>query len=86
MPVRVTADEARSVVLDYLERFLDDVEGIDDTPLITGGLLDSLVVVQLIDHLQQSFDIAVADEDLELSNFDSVNAIVGLVARKTGGS
>lgn len=82
MPVEVSTQEVRSAVQEFLKRFIDDVEGIDDVRLITGGLLDSLVAVQMIDFIQQRFGITVEDEDLEIANFDSVNGVVAFVDRK----
>ncbi|WP_172639308.1 acyl carrier protein [Streptomyces tailanensis] len=84
MPVEVSTQEVRSAVQEFLKRFIDDVEGIDDVRLITGGLLDSLVAVQMIDFIQQRFGITVEDEDLEIANFDSVNGVVAFVDRKAG--
>ncbi len=84
MPVEVSADEVRAEVKRFLSRFLDEVDGIEDVKLITGGLLDSLVAVQMIDFIQSRFRITVEDEDLEIANFDSVNDVVAFVGRKHG--
>ena len=54
----------------------------DDTPLQTSGVLDSLATLGLVTFVEKEFGIAVADEDLDLDNFRSINAISGLIARK----
>jgi acyl carrier protein len=82
MPVQTSADRIRDAVRNFLSRFLDDVDGIDDIDLISGGLLDSLVAVQMIDFIQNRFGVTVQDEDLEITNFDSVNRVVAFVMRK----
>ena len=82
MPVQISADQVRDAVRNFLSRFLDDMNGKDDVGLISGGLLDSLVAVQMIDFIQNRFDVTVQDEDLEITNFDSVNRVVAFVVRK----
>ncbi|MDI5961383.1 acyl carrier protein [Streptomyces sp. SL13] len=84
MAVEVSADQVRDAVKAYLGRFLDDMDGMEDVDLISGGLLDSLVAVQLIDFIQNRFGVTVDDEDLEIANFDSVNRVVAFVERKRG--
>lgn len=43
--------------------------------LIEEGLLDSLMLVDLLMHLEQQFQVTVPLEDLELDNFRTVHAI-----------
>ncbi len=46
-----------------------------DTDLIDEGLLDSLMLVELLMHLEQQYQISVAIEDLELENFRTIGSI-----------
>jgi methoxymalonate biosynthesis acyl carrier protein len=84
MSVEITADDVRASVKDYLSRFLGDLDGMEDAKLITGGLLDSLVAIQMIDFIQDRFGVTVENEDLEMANFDSIHQIVAFVERKRG--
>lgn len=71
----------RADVLDFLAGFMDDLRVGDDDPLITGGLVNSLVAVQLIDLISERYGVTVADEDLDLANFDTVAGIHAFVER-----
>jgi acyl carrier protein len=53
----------------------------DDTDLLTEGVLDSVTLVQLIMHLEQTFDIRVELADLEIDDLRSVRSIATLVAK-----
>ncbi|WP_169165673.1 acyl carrier protein [Cellulomonas taurus] len=72
----------RSVVVAYLSRYVDDEAVLHQDRLISAGWLDSLAAVGLIGHLERSFGLEVADEDLDIANFDSLAAITALVTRK----
>ncbi|HXE04704.1 MAG TPA: acyl carrier protein, partial [Bryobacteraceae bacterium] len=53
----------------------------DDTDLLTDGVLDSVTLVQLIMHLEQTFDIRVELADLEIDDLRSVRSITVLVEK-----
>ncbi len=53
-----------------------------DTDLIEEGLIDSLMLVTLIMHLESEYGITVAFEDIELDNFRTVNAIEQFVSSR----
>ena len=40
--------------------------------------------MQLVAFVEKEFGVAVGDEDLDLDNFRTINAIAALVARKRG--
>ena len=53
-----------------------------DLDLIEEGLLDSLMLVDLLMHLERHFEVVVPLEDLELDNFRTVHAIDSYIASK----
>jgi acyl carrier protein len=53
----------------------------DDTDLLAEGVLDSVTLVQLIMHLEQTFDIRVELADLEIDDLRSVRSIAALVEK-----
>ena len=73
-------------------RLLDDVLSLDgrsagfsrSTPLL-GAVpeLDSMTVVSLITALEESFGIAVDDDDIDGSTFATVGSLVDFVAAKS---
>jgi acyl carrier protein len=53
----------------------------DETDLLAEGVLDSVTLVQLIMHLEQTFDIRVELADLEIDDLRSVRSIAALVGK-----
>jgi acyl carrier protein len=53
----------------------------DDTDLLAEGVLDSVTLVQLIMHLEQTFDIRIELADLEIDDLRSVRSIAALVRK-----
>jgi len=56
----------------------------DDTDLLAEGVLDSVTLVQLIMHLEQTFDIRIDLADLEIDDLRSVRSIASLVGKLRG--
>ncbi|MBT8083805.1 MAG: hypothetical protein KJN72_01170 [Woeseia sp.] len=50
-----------------------------DTDLLEDGLLDSLLLVDLLMYLERDYKISVGLEDLELDNFRSISAVESFV-------
>ena len=81
--------EIRDTVLRYVRREYieegDDRELGADTPLISGGIVDSFSMVSLKRFLEKKYAIAIPDADASPEAFDSVNRIVALVERMRKG-
>lgn len=80
------ADELKDIVLNYVtkEYLEDDSEPLTyDTPLISGGIVDSFSMVSLKRFLENKYQIAIPDDEATPEAFDSVNRIVALVERFT---
>lgn len=50
------------------------------------GFGNSLYAMQLVEHLEYEFDIEIEADDLEISNFQSIEVIADLVLSKTAPS
>lgn len=50
--------------------------------LISEGMIDSLVLVQLVLGIEERFGVQIALDDLEFENFESVRSIADLVSAK----
>ena len=71
----------RSFVLQQLEtRGVADIA--NDASLVDAGVIDSLGIFQLISFLESTFRIHISDDDIVLSNFETIDATVDFVARK----
>ena len=52
-----------------------------DTPLLQGGVLDSMGIMELVAFLEEEFGVRVPDSDLTEENLGSIDGIVGFVTR-----
>jgi acyl carrier protein len=82
-------DEMKDVVLEYVRNEYvdeddDDTELDYDTPLISGGIVDSFSMVSLKVFLERKYDIQIPDAKATPEAFDSVNKIVALVREYRG--
>jgi len=78
-------DEVKTILIDVLG-LGDAGQRLDaDSPLL-GSLpeLDSMAVVSLIGALEEHFDIAVPDDDISASTFETLGSLAAFVAAKCG--
>ena len=75
-------EDMKELILDYVinEYQEDEDDEISfDTPLISGGFVDSFSMVSLKVFLEKKFKIQISDDKATPEAFDSVNKIVVLV-------
>ncbi len=75
-------EEMKDIILKYvIDEYLEDEdEEISfDTPLISGGIVDSFSMVSLKRFLENKYSISIPDDKATPEAFDSVNKIVILV-------
>lgn len=79
-------EEIRQAVHAYiLAQFLpgeDPDELTDQTPLITGGILDSIRTLKLVVFLEDRFGVPIEAHEAGIDNLDSVGQIARLIAGK----
>ena len=56
----------------------------DEDNIFTGGFVNSLFAMQLVQWLEREFSIEIPNEELELQNFSTVAALTALVERVRG--
>ena len=59
---------------------MDEVS--DSDSLLESGIIDSMSMVDLIAHLEKTYDIQVAEDDMTPENFDSIEAIASYVGAR----
>lgn len=69
-------------IREFLQRFVRTTNLQDDDDIFASGFVNSLFAMQLIAFLEKEFDLKVEDEDLELSNFNSIAAMTAFIGRK----
>ena len=76
--------EIKGEISQYIIRssYLENEQVKNDTLIFEQGILDSMGFISLISFLEEIFSVKVNDDELLESNFESINAISDLVARK----
>jgi acyl carrier protein len=78
--------EIVSTVRSYiLQEFLpgEDPEALtDSTPLVSGGILDSIATLKLVAFLEEQFKIELAPHETDADHLDTLTSIAALVRSK----
>lgn len=73
----------KTQIREFLEEHIADYKLQDSDDFFSMGLVNSLFAMQLVLFVEQEFGIMVESDDLDLSNFRTINAIAELVQRKS---
>lgn len=71
----------KDTILDILSEIIDEDDLDTCTTLIDDGILSSLDIIQLIGALNDEFDLSIPATEIVPQNFNSVDAMVAMVAR-----
>ena len=69
-------------ILDHFLKGEDPADLTDQTPLISGGILDSIRTLKLVVFLEDRFAVTVEAHEAGVENLDSVGQITRLIAAK----
>jgi len=77
--------ESKARIREFLEKCIraDSLE--DDLDIFATGLASSIFVIELVVFIEKEFGLSIRDEDLDPTNFASINALAAFVARKKSG-
>ena len=75
-------DDIRTTILEFVNARAPHANTDDSTPLLEGGNLDSLGILQLMMFLGESYGIEIADEDFVAENFETVESLTRFVVEK----
>jgi acyl carrier protein len=77
-------EQNQQKIKEFLSRFFRNHDLKPEEDIFALGFVNSLLAMQLVAFVEKEFGIKVEDEDLDLDNFRSINAISSLVAKKSG--
>lgn len=77
-------DQTQAKIKEFLSRFFKNHDLQPEEDIFALGFVNSLLAMQLVAFVEKEFGVRVEDEDLDLDNFRSIQAISNLVARKSG--
>jgi acyl carrier protein len=72
----------RSFILDEFLPGENPDELTDTTPLLTGGILDSIATLKLVSFLEEQFKIELAPHETDADHLNTVSTIAALVQSK----
>lgn len=75
-------DEIRALLRERLHVEVTD----DDTDLLETGTIDSLMFVELLASIEETYGITVPIDDLDVDEFRSVSRLAAFVARRRTGA
>ena len=79
---KMNEHEMKDLILNYvIKEYIDDedVEITYDTPLISGGFVDSFSMVSLLVFLENKFKVKIPPSKATPEAFNSINNIMGLL-------
>ena len=76
----MTMDSARARIREFVLAYVKDDELQDDENMFELGYVNSLFAMQLVMFVEKEFSMTIHREQIKLSNFQSIDSIVALVA------
>ena len=76
------SQKMKEKIREFLGRYFEERDVKDNDNIFELGLVNSLFAMQLVNFVEQEFDITVENEDLDLDNFKDINSILSLVESK----
>ncbi len=74
-------NEIRKYIIETIVQ--GNVDGIkNDTPLISGGIMDSISTLKLVNFLEEKFSIEFHPHEVDRENLDSIDLIADFVESK----
>lgn len=80
-----TPDDARMAdIRKFIEEsFAGSSRKVDDDERLLGEILDSIGVLTLANHLEDTYGISIGPHEMDPANFGTVRSIAAFVTRKT---
>ncbi|MCC3434010.1 MAG: acyl carrier protein [Oscillatoriales cyanobacterium] len=73
---------AKDKIKKFISQFFGDRDLQDDEDIFALGFVDSMFTMQLVLFIEKEFEVTIENEDLEFSNFRSINSMTALLERK----
>ena len=75
-------EKIRKFIESNLVVFEDEAEFSDSDNIFEMGVVNSLFAMKLVNYIEEDFGIQVENDDLEITNFSSVNRITKFIESK----
>ncbi|MDB4949105.1 MAG: dltC [Gemmatimonadetes bacterium] len=78
----MSIDDIKGSIRTFVSRFFRGHDLGDGEDMFASGYVNSMFAMQLVQFVESDFGVAVENDDLELDNFRSIDALAALVERK----
>lgn len=75
-------EELKNEIRNFFEKYIVENKFADDTNIFSEGFVNSLFAMDLIVFIEKNYHFKIANEDLKIDNFKSVNSISQLIQNK----
>ncbi|NLL72990.1 MAG: acyl carrier protein [Clostridiales bacterium] len=75
-------NEIKEKIRSFIIRVTRKQEITDDEDIFQGGIVNSLLTLQLILFIEKNFDISVENEEMDIENFKTINRIEEFISKK----
>ena len=80
--------DVRIVIKEFIQKnflFSEEDKDLDDSvSFLDNGIVDSTGMLEIVEFVEEEFDISIEDDELVPENLDSIKNLTGFVTRKTG--
>ncbi len=74
--------EVKQQIRAFLAKYFKDYDLRDDEDIFAAGFVNSLFAMQIVLFIEQQMGISIANEELQLDNFRTINAMSHLIISK----
>ena len=75
-------NDVKSTIRKFIQKVTRKQEILDDEDIFQGGIVNSLLTVQLIMFIEKNFQITIDNSDINLENFRTLNRIEEYIQSK----
>ncbi len=75
-------NDVKSTIRKFIQKVTRKQEILDDDDIFQGGIVNSLLTVQLIMFIEKNFRISIDNSDINLENFRTINKIEEYIQSK----
>ena len=80
--ILMESSKIKQKIKEFLEKYIKNIDLSEDKDIFQSRLVNSLFAMQLVLFIEKEFNIKVENEDLDLTNFNSIIAIAAFIERK----
>lgn len=68
-------------IINYINEEID-ILVTQEEELLSSGLIDSITIMKLIAHLEETYDVKIPPQDMVIENFNTVSTITEYIAKQ----